>query len=313
MEFLRKNNINDPFAHILEETNFKNLGSFYKGKVRDSYVSNNKRVLISTDRLSAFDIILTTIPFKGQILNALSQFWFDKTSHIIKNHIISRPHANIVVAEDVNIIPIEVIVRGYLTGSAWRDYEKGNSISGIKLAPGLRRFHKFETPIITPSTKAAVGDHDVPISDKEIINNKVVDENIWSEIKATALKLFEFASNEVQKRDLLLVDTKYEFGLTKDNGKLILADEIHTQDCSRYWEASSYENSLKSGNEPVMLDKEFVRSWLISEGYMGEGTPPEFTNEKRLSILDKYLTAFERITGTEFVPSLEPIVERNIL
>ena len=294
----------------IEEVDLPGLGVKINGKVRDCYVKGNKRVLVSSDRLSAFDVILTSIPFKGKILNDLAAFWFEKTKHIVKNHLISRPHPNVFIAEEVEIIPIEVVVRGYLAGSAFRDYQAGKDISGVKVPKGMKKSEKFPAPIVTPSTKAAQGDHDMPISEAEILSKNIVAEEIWNQVRTTALKQFNFASEEVQKRGLILVDTKYEFGLKKGVSgapEIILADEIHTQDSSRYWLLDTYEEMLSVGEDPEMFDKEFVRKWLIQSGYMGDGTPPKFTDAFRVQIAQKYIEAYEIITGEKFVFETMPL------
>ncbi len=281
------------------------LGNKYGGKVRDCYVVKDKRILITSDRLSAFDRVLTTIPFKGEILTKLANFWFKKTKHIVKNHIISYPHPNVLIAKEINMLPVEVIVRGYLTGSALRDYNKGLAISGIKLPEGLKKSEKLPSPIITPSTKAEKGLHDEPISSEEIVSKGLVEKELWENVCKLSLKLFECGRQHAESKGLILVDTKYEFGYLKNEDgslEIIIADEIHTQDSSRYWIKDSYLDSFNKGEEPKMLDKEFVRSWLMDKGYMGEGTPPEFSDDFRVEIAKKYIEAYEKITGEEFIP-----------
>jgi len=289
--------------NTLQNTELSGLGDKIPGKVRDSYVVGDKRVLVTSDRLSAFDVVLTTIPFKGQVLNDMAAYWFDKTKHIIENHIVDRPHPNIFIGKQAEILPVEVIVRGYLTGSAWRDYQAGKDISGIKLPEGLNKSHKFETPILTPSTKAEAGEHDEPISAEEIVKQGLVEKKIWDEAASKALELFAFGTKLAAERGLILVDTKYEFGLLDDgsgNKRLILADEVHTSDSSRYWINDSYQEAYDKGEEPKKLDKEFVRSWLMEQGYMGEGTPPEFPDDFRAQVAQKYIEAYETITGETF-------------
>ena len=286
------------------------LGNKIAGKVRDSYVLGNKRILVTSDRLSAFDKILTTIPFKGQVLNAMALYWFEATKHIIDNHLIDAPHPNILVGTEVEIIPIEIVVRGYLAGSAWRDYQQQRPVSGVVLPEGLKKSQKFAEPILTPSTKAQQGEHDEPISEEEILSRGLVSQALWSEISEKAQKLFAFGSQEAAKRGLILVDTKYEMGLrTEADGSktLVLADEIHTADSSRYWLAESYQQRFEAEQDPEMLDKEFVRRWLISEGYMGDGTPPKFTDEFRVETARRYIEVCEMITGKECSVSSGPI------
>ena len=299
--------IQKQLQHTFDGIDLSGLGPKISGKVRDSYVVGDKRVLVTSDRLSAFDRVLTTIPFKGQLLNQMAAYWFSSTQHIVQNHIIYHPHPNVFIAQQAQILPIEVVIRGYLTGSAWRDYTAGKDISGINLPKGMRRSERFENPLITPSTKAEAGFHDEPISSEEIISKGIVEKKIWEEVCETALKLFAFGTKKAAEHGLILVDTKYEFGLVKQpNGsqKLILADEIHTQDSSRYWLSDGYDQAFEQGQDPNMLDKEFVRRWLMEQGYMGEGTPPQFTDEFRVQTAEKYIAAFEQITGCSFYPKI---------
>lgn len=279
----------------------------YRGKVRDSIILKDRRILITTDRLSAFDVVLTTIPFKGQVLNEIANFWFKDTATIVPNHVIATPHPNVLVCREVEVLPIEIVVRGYLTGSAWRDYQGGKAISGITLPKGLTKSCRFDQPLITPSTKAEKGKHDEPISQEEIISQGLVPESIWNEVCKKALVMFDYGSKRAHERDLILVDTKYEFGILKNSdgsSEVILADEVHTPDSSRYWIESTYESRLAAGDEPEMLDKEFVRSELISLGFMGNGTPPILSEEFRAQTALRYIDLYERMTGQTFVPRL---------
>jgi phosphoribosylaminoimidazole-succinocarboxamide synthase len=312
---ISKQTIQKKLSSTLKEANLSSFGPVIKGKVRDSYVVGDKRILVSSDRFSAFDVILSTIPFKGELLTGLAWYWFEKTKHLLENHTIAKPHANVVIGKEVKIIPIEVVVRGFLAGSAWRDYQAGNPVSGVKLPDGLQKNQKLETPIITPSTKEAVGLHDIPISEVEIMSKGIVAPDIWKEVREKALTLFNFASEDVKTRGLYLLDTKFEFGLITDidgKSRVILADEIFTQDCSRFIEMNSYEERMSKGEDPEMLDKEWIRTWLINKGYMGEGTPPEFTEEFRVQISEHYINAYERISGLEFTPSEKEISEEEI-
>lgn len=294
--------------HVVNSVDCPQLGKKLEGKVRDSYVLHDKnpkqRVIITTDRLSAFDRVLTTIPFKGQLLNQMAAHWFKATENIIPNHIIDIPHPNVLVAREVSMLPVEVIVRGYLTGSAWRDYTAGNAISGITLPAGMKKSQRFETPLLTPSTKAEMGEHDLPISSAEIVSTGLVEKKLWEEVSEKALALFALGSEKANENGLILVDTKYEFGtITDSNGKsqLVLADEIHTQDSSRYWKLPSYQERFEASEDPEMLDKEFVRRWLMeTHNYMGEGTAPHFDDEIRIDIAARYIEVFEMITGVEF-------------
>jgi phosphoribosylaminoimidazole-succinocarboxamide synthase len=298
--------------HVIKGTDFRNLGERYVGKVRDGYDLGSKRLLITTDRLSCFDVILTTIPFKGQVINQLAQFWFEQTADIIPNHIISIPDPNVMVVKNCKVLPIEVVVRGYLAGSAWKDYKAGKKVSGIEIKLGLNEYQKLDYPILTPSTKAAQGEHDQPISTDEIVSRKIVAADLWNEVEEKAFALFKRGTEIANKNGLILCDTKYEFGLLED--KLILVDEVHTLDCARYWEADSYQNRVSSGKAPVMLDKQTVRDWLLSKGYSGEGVPPKFSNEHRLSIAVEYIHSYERVTGKVFEPVMGGVerIEANL-
>ena len=290
--------IRSQLSQTLVETQFDFLGEKYEGKVRDSYISGDVRYLITSDRLSCFDVIVTSVPFKGQVLNELAVSWFDKASSIIENHLLDVPDPNVMVAKNCEILPIEVIMRGYLTGSAWRDYQAGKAISGIELPKGLRASEAFAEPLLTPSTKAERGEHDEPISEKEILERKIVEPKLWEQVSEVASALFELGQKEASNQGLILVDTKYEFGLY--NGKLVLADEIHTLDSSRYWIKESYPERFEKGEAPQMLDKEPTRQWLLSQGYQGEGEIPEFTDDHRIEISKHYIDSFHKISGSPF-------------
>ena len=288
---------------------------FYSGKVRECYsiksaISGEKRILVATDRLSAFDKILTTIPFKGAILSQMTDYWFKETKNIVPNHVIEVPHPNVFICEEVDIIPVEVVVRGYLTGSAWRDYTSGNPISGVTVKPGKKKNEQFSVPLITPATKAEIGKHDIPISGRELVSQGVVEQKVWSEVTEKALALFDFGTKRAAERGLVLVDTKYEFGLRRGTREVILADEIHTQDSSRYWVLESYKSRQDAGEEPDMLDKEFVRRWLIERDFMGEGEAPEMTDEFRVETAQRYIQAYEKITGLTFQQPVGSQVEQ---
>ncbi len=292
----------------LEETNFSWLGDRYVGKVRDSYVRGGQRVLVATDRLSAFDRIITTVPGKGQILTQLAQYWFDRCSSIVEHHVIAVPDPCVMIGREVSIVPVEVVVRGYVAGSAWRDYAAGRAVSGVALPAGLREFEKLAQPIITPSTKEAFGKHDEPIAESEIVARKIVSASLWEEIRETALRLFKLGTAELESRGLLFADTKYEFGVL--DGRLVLADEIHTLDSSRFWVADSYEARLQSGGSPEMLDKEPIRRWLMERNFKGDGPIPSIPDEYRMDLMRHYTTSFTRITGTECVIERSSPLER---
>ncbi|MBI2139238.1 phosphoribosylaminoimidazolesuccinocarboxamide synthase [Candidatus Woesearchaeota archaeon] len=295
-----------PFT--LDETNFPKLGERYKGKVRDVYANGNQLILIATDRVSAFDRILTTIPFKGQVLNQMAAFWFEKLKKIIPNHVIAIPDPNVIVARKVEIIPIEIVIRGHLTGSAWRDYDAGKSISGLHITPGMRKDQKFEEPLLTPSTKAKHG-HDLPISTEQIIEQGIISRSLMETIEKTAKALYKKGNEICAKHNLILVDTKYEFGLL--DGALVLADEVHTPDSSRFWYKDTYQELFEAGKDQRMIDKEYFRQWLIREkGFMGDGPIPEIPDEIRVEFARRYIEVFEQITGETFSGTPGPVLER---
>ena len=289
--------LREQLPHTLRETNFEHLGTLYRGKVRDTYAQGNRLILITSDRLSAFDRVLTTIPFKGEILNRFAWFWFEKTKDVAKNHVLDVPDPNVTVARRCQALPIEIVVRGHLTGSLWRDYQAGRHTAyGVPIPDGMKRDQAFDSPIITPSTKAAIGEHDQPISEAEILARGLVSERDWRRACDAALALFDAGRKWAASRGLILVDTKYEFGT--QGGELYVIDEIHTPDCSRYWMADEYERRFQAGEPQRMLDKENVRQWLIQErGWQGHGEPPEIPDGFRVEVAEKYVTAYELITG----------------
>lgn len=279
--------------------------SFYKGKVRDVFTKGDKLLICTSDRISAFDRVLTTIPCKGQVLNEIALFWFDKTADIIENHIIKKVSPRAVLTTKCDVLPVEVIVRGYLTGSAWRDYQKGSDVSGIKLPEGMKMNQKFSEPLLTPSTKEEFGKHDMPISSEEIVKQGLVEEKLWKEVEEKAHALFKRGSELAAANGLILVDTKYEFGI-KD-GKLVIVDEIHTPDSSRFWYADTYKELFEAGEKQRKIDKEYLRQWLMEQGFSGDGDIPHIPDEVRVEVAARYIKAFEEITGTEFVPTEEKI------
>ncbi len=305
--------IKKQFDFTLKKTNFPALGNLYEGKVRDNYIRDDVRVIIATDRLSSFDRVITTIPFKGQMLNQVSSFWFDKTKDIVKNHIIEVPDPNVSIVHQCDTIPIEIIIRAYITGTMWRNYLNGEATSGILPPKGLNKNEKFDDIIVTPSTKAATG-HDIYISREQIISEKIVENEIYEQMEEAALKLFNFGQDYCKKNGLILVDTKYEFGLKDD--ELIVIDEIHTQDSSRFWLLNSYEERFNKGESPEILDKEIFRGWLM-ETYpeifpnikVDQEIPP-ISEEIRIELTKRYMKSFEKITGVEFKPEVSDIEKR---
>ncbi|MCP4761538.1 MAG: phosphoribosylaminoimidazolesuccinocarboxamide synthase [archaeon] len=302
----------DNLENTLLETDFPSLGEKYKGKVRDNYINKDKgqRTIIASDRLSAFDRVITTIPFKGQLLSQLSNFWFEQTKNMVPNHILDIPDPNVCIVKECKSFPIEMVIRGYITGSAWRDYEKGELISGIKLPDGMKKHQKLDSPIITPSTKAEAGEHDEHISREYILDNKLVEKDVYEQVEEFTFKLFEFGQKFCAKNNLILVDCKYEFGITNDN-EIIVIDEIHTPDASRYWILDTYEGKYSKGEEPDILDKEFFRQWLINEhNYMGDGLIPNIPGEIRVELATRYIESYETITGKKFNPNQGNIIDR---
>jgi phosphoribosylaminoimidazole-succinocarboxamide synthase len=291
--------------YTLREADFPGLGQLYRGKVRDNYAKGDRIVMITTDRLSAFDRVLTTVPFKGELLNRLTVFWFEKTKHLAPNHILDVPDPSVLVVRRLTPLAVEMVVRGYITGSLWRDFEKGKGAAayGIELPKDLRRDQKFDKPILTPSTKEEVGSHDEPISPKELVARGTITQKQWEAMARMALDLFAAGQAWAQKRGLILVDTKYEFGVDKE-GKLWLIDEIHTPDSSRYWISEGSEERFRKGEDQKMLDKEFFRQWLIRErGYQGDGPLPEIPGEVRAQLAGKYAELVRTLTGE--APKLE--------
>jgi phosphoribosylaminoimidazole-succinocarboxamide synthase len=277
------------------------LGEHRRGKVRDLFVGEDEILMVTSDRLSAFDVVLTTIPCKGAILNAIAVSAFEQTQDIWPNHLIDAPHPNVLRVRRADPLPIEVIVRRYITGSLWRDYEAGrHGVYEVPIPEGMRRDQRFETPIITPSTKAEVGIHDEPISQRKIVEDQMVSQALMDEAARAALLLFARGEELAAERGLILVDTKYEFGMI--DGQLVVIDEIHTADSSRYWLADEYEARFQAGEQQRMLDKENIRQWLIGEGYQGEGPPPPIPDDIRLDLAEKYATLHARLLGWEFVP-----------
>lgn len=288
-------------AKAITETHFQLRGQtgFYKGKVRDVYFLNNgKMVMVASDRISAFDVILPKgIPYKGQMLNLIAQHFLNHTADIVPNWLEACPHPMVSIGKKCEPIRIEMVVRGYLSGHALRTYQSGlRSICGVSLAEGLKAHQKLPIPIITPTTKAEEG-HDEDISKEEIIAQGLVEKNLYEQLEKIALQLFQRGTEMAAERGLILVDTKYEFGLHE--GKILLMDEIHTPDSSRYYYAEGFDACVAKGETPKQLSKEFLREWLLSEGFMGkEGQSiPEMTEERVNMISDRYLELFEIISG----------------
>ncbi|MFA6992649.1 MAG: phosphoribosylaminoimidazolesuccinocarboxamide synthase [Candidatus Gracilibacteria bacterium] len=286
----------------LKGTNFDGLGERYEGKVRDNYSKDGRRIIVVSDRLSAFDRIITLIPFKGQVLNGMAKFWFEQTKDIMPNHVIEYPDPNVVVAKLCKPLPMEMVVRGYLTGvtttSVWYHYEKGErEFCGNKLPEGMKKNQKFDKPILTPSTKAEHGGHDESVSGDEIVKRGVLTQEQYDYIAKKSLELFERGVQIAAKQGIILVDTKYEFGMDAD-GNIVLIDEIHTPDSSRFW------------FEQKKIDKEYLREWLAERGFRGEGEVPAIPDEIRAETARRYIEAFELITGQKFDANVGNVYER---
>lgn len=299
---------------MLKTVHLSGLGKKYHGKVRDYYIKGDTRIIVTTDRQSAFDVILGCIPFKGAVLNQLSAFWFEKTKHIIPNHLIAVPDPNISIVHNCAPIPIEMIVRGYISGvtktSIWYSYQQGERyIYGINFPDGLVKNQKLPTPVITPTTHGGGrGGHDERLTREDIIKRNIVSPQLYAQMEKASLALFAYGSALCKRRELILVDTKYEFGLY--NGKLMLMDEIHTPDSSRFWKEDSYEARMKKGLEPENFDKEFLRLWYAKRGYRGDGKPPAMSKELIVDVSHRYIAVYEKITGRKFTKFPYPIVGR---
>lgn len=306
--------LHDALRHPLSATDFPELGEKYEGKVRDCYTKDGKRTLIITDRISAFDRKLGVLPLKGQLLNRVAAWWFEQTAELVPNHVVSVPDPNVLVAHECQPLPVEMVMRGYLTGttntSIWVHYERGErSFCGHRLAEGLKRHEALPAPLLTPSTKAAQGDHDVSASREEILSLTGMSAEDFDHAASLAEKLFSAGTRIAADRGLILVDTKYEFGKTKE-GKMVVMDEIHTPDSSRYWFADSYHERLSSGEAPESFDKEYVRRFLAEQGFSGDGPIPLIPDDVRVEASKRYQTTIEQLMGEPFVPNLDPPLPR---
>lgn len=304
-------------ANCLTEIDFPELPNHYRGKVREAYdLPDGRRVMIATDRQSAFDLILAAVPYKGQVLNQIARFWFDQTADICANHVIEEPDPNVAIVKKLNMLPVEMVVRDYMTGSTdtsiWPMYERGERhMYGHNFIDGLVKNQKLPETIITPTTKAEQGEHDAPITAKEIVEQGLLTEEIWQQLARISLALFARGREIAAKNGLILVDTKYEFGLD-ENGVITLADEIHTPDSSRYWIADSYQQRLDAGENPESLDKEFLRLWVRSKCDPYKEPVPEIPGETLLEFSAKYIRLYEQVTGQDFVkaPLDKPVCDR---
>jgi phosphoribosylaminoimidazole-succinocarboxamide synthase len=301
--------IQQALAHPLDRSDFPRLGKKYEGKVRDNYSTpDGRRVIVVTDRISAFDHVLGTLPLKGQVLNHAAAFWFASTAHLVPNHVLSVPDPNILIAQECTPLPVEMVVRAYLTGttstSIWVHYERGaREFCGHQLPEGLKKHAQLPEPILTPSTKAPHGDHDISASREEILKISGMPASDFDAAAEMAMTLFREGQRLCAARGLILVDTKYEFGKTKD-GQIVVIDEIHTPDSSRFWYAASYAPRFEAGQDPESFDKEYVRRYLVDQGYRGEGPIPVIPDGVKVEATRRYIEAVDQITGTPFVPDL---------
>ncbi|MFO8074083.1 MAG: phosphoribosylaminoimidazolesuccinocarboxamide synthase [Polyangia bacterium] len=302
-------------SRTVEATDLAALGEPARGKVRDSYVRDDRRWIVTTDRISAFDRVLGTIPFKGQVLNRTTEFWFDATRELVPNHMVGCPDPQVMEVVDCEPLPVEMVVRAYLTGSTstsiWTHYERGARVfCGNQLPDGMRKHQRLARPVLTPSTKAEQGDHDVSVSREEILAMGRISAGQFDRIAEASLALFDFGRRHCAEQGLILVDTKFEFGRTPD-GEIVVIDEILTPDSSRFWEADSYEERIAQGRDPEGLDKEYVRVWLKRErGFTGDGDLPAIPDEVRVEAALRYIHACERVTGTPFEPEPGDPLER---
>ncbi len=305
--------------YTFEGIDLPQLGPKSQGKVRDYYTVDGKRILITTDRISAFDRVLGKIPLKGQVLNQLSIYWFSKTEDIVPNHVVEVPDPNVMIANECVPYPVEVVVRGYITGvtstSLWTHYEKGERILyGLRLPEGLRKSERLPQPIITPTTRGTgPGGADERITHDEILARNLVPRSAYEEIEEAALALFQRGTDICREAGLILVDTKYEFGHLDD--RLTLIDEIHTPDSSRFWTADTYIDRFEAGLEPENLSKEFIRLWLKEQGFTGQGPIPDLPDDLAVQAAQVYVNVFEMITGKPLEPGDYPVqarIERNL-
>ena len=313
---ISKDKLINLLPQALKETNLP-LANKQTGKERDWYdLPNGQRLIITTDRLSAFDIILATVPFKGQVLNQLSAWWFEQTQDIIPNHIVSLPDPNVSVVKVAEPILVEVIVRGYITGvtstALWYRYSLGErDIYGYTFPEGLQKNARLPEPIITPTTKGGATGHDERLTCAEVVEKGLLDAKTWDQVQAAALAIFKRGQEIANKAGMILVDTKYEFGIA-DDGSVTLIDEVHTPDSSRFWKADTYETRFAAGEDPENFDKEFVRLAYAEKGYRGDGEIPAMPDELWASASERYITIYELLTGKTFEAGSYPVEQRLI-
>ena len=304
-----------PFTGI-EPAAVRNIGHVVSGKVRDVVDLGEQLALIATDRLSAFDVVLGTVPYRGQILNQLSAWWFDRIADLVPTHLVEVPDPNVTIAAKCRPLPVEVVVRGRLTGSTgtalWTLYAGGaRHIYGIRFPDGMKKNDPLARPVITPTTKGAKGAHDRPITEADIVDEGLVDAGCWDEVRSIALAVFERGRRTAAAAGLVLVDTKYEFGLDSD-GRVTIIDEVHTPDSSRFWRAATVEERLAAGEEPENLDKELVRLDYAAWGFTGDGDPPPLGEELAVRASRAYMEVYEALTGRPMAPASYPAARRVV-
>jgi phosphoribosylaminoimidazole-succinocarboxamide synthase len=293
---------------VLDDATIPELPNHYRGKVRDNYdLPDGRRIIIATDRLSAFDRAVAAIPFKGQVLTQTARFWFEATADLWPNHVLDYPDPNVVLCTRLDILPVEIVVRDYLAGttatSVWSMYRQGRrEMYGVRFPDGLRENEKLARPVMTPTTKARDGGHDEPVTPAEIIGRGLLSPGQWDDVSAAALALFARGREIASRRGLILVDTKYEFGIDRD-GRIILADEIHTPDSSRYWFAETYPRRFAGGEPPDSFDKDFLRRWVAARCDPYRDPIPPIPREVIAATAGVYIGAFETITGATFAPA----------
>ncbi len=304
-------------SNCLTDATFDELPNHTSGKVRESYdLPDGRRVMVATDRQSAFDYVLAAVPYKGQVLNQTATFWFDKTADICPNHLIDVPDPNVVIGKRLDMLPIEMVVRDYMTGSTetsiWPMYKSGKRVMyGIEFPDGLQKSQKLPETILTPTTKGSVDGHDLPITAAEIVEQNLLTQAQWDELAELSLAVFARGREIAAKNGLILVDTKYEFGVD-EQGRITLADEIHTPDSSRYWIADRYPERFAAGENPDSLDKEVLRLWITAQCDPYKEPVPEIPAETLMEFADKYVRLYEQVTGRTFehAPMDRPVKER---
>ncbi|MCB0047297.1 MAG: phosphoribosylaminoimidazolesuccinocarboxamide synthase [Caldilineaceae bacterium] len=306
-------------SQTLDETDFDFLGPKTRGKVRDIYARGDQLVLITTDRLSAFDRILGQVPYKGQVLNQLAAFWFEQTADIVANHLLAVPDPNVTVARRCRPLPVEVVVRGYISGvtktALWYRYSRGErTIYGMDFPDGLEKNDPLPQPVITPTTKGGPDGHDERITGADVVSRGLIPSERWDEVQDVALSVFARGQEIARRAGLILVDTKYEFGID-DQEQLVLIDEVHTPDSSRFWIADSYVERKAAGREPENFDKEFVRLYYAAQGYRGDSEPFPLPDDLAVQAAQRYIRTYELLTGRVFEPGAlpaSPRIEHNL-